>query len=36
MIASGKLTAATINDRPAVADDAAFRRMARKPKAVAA
>jgi hypothetical protein len=36
LLASGKLTPATINDRPAVADDAAFRRQGRKPKAVAA
>lgn len=36
LLASGKLTEAKINDRPAVADDAVFRRMLRKPKAVAA
>jgi hypothetical protein len=29
LLVAGKLTAATINDRPAVADDATFRRVAR-------
>jgi hypothetical protein len=30
MLASGKLTPASINDRPAVADDLTFRRLARQ------